>query len=205
MEACGPSRAPEDEDGKDHQVQGQFAQEAILLVVQACPRPAIHKVCQEVPYHGRTPICPLCLHDRRNSNCSLRTAKLLQDSSGQHTAALSWLTEHGGRGILTLRQTSHMRACLWKVEALDPRPPGYLGCVKKDRVLVCAGNWAVFQQLPPPHFGIYDLRRSMASCKPDDAVEQCAMRVKQRLAGFTLASASHQVPVLLAIFGLERL
>ena len=47
--------------------------------------------------------------------------------------------------------------CLWEVEALDPCPPGYLGCVKEDGVLVCAGNRAVFQQLPPPHFGIDDL------------------------------------------------
>ena len=49
---------------------------------------------------------------------------------------------------------------LWEMEALDPCPPGYLGCVEEDGVLICTGNRAVFQQFPPPHLSVYDLWRS---------------------------------------------
>lgn len=52
----------EDENGEDNQVQSQLAQEAVLLVVQACTGPAVHKVCQEVAHHCCAPIGLLSLH-----------------------------------------------------------------------------------------------------------------------------------------------
>lgn len=52
----------EDEDGKHNKVQCKLAQEAVLLIIQAGARPAIHKVRQEVTHHGGTAICLLCLH-----------------------------------------------------------------------------------------------------------------------------------------------
>ena len=69
MQAGGevPS-APEDEDGEDDKVQRELAQEAVLLVVQPCARPAVHKVREEVAHHGCAPVRLLRLSNLHSSD-----------------------------------------------------------------------------------------------------------------------------------------
>ena len=49
------------------------------------------------------------------------------------------------------------RADLGQMEAPNPRPPGNLCGVKEHRVLICAGNGVIFQDLPSGHLRINHL------------------------------------------------